>query len=242
MTTQPKSSEHKPLYRIFTAVPHRYDLVNHVITWGMDSRWRLKAARECLTSKPKRALDLCCGTGDLAINLARLSDGSVELTGTDYSLPMLELATRKANRLAKGKKISFVHGDASRLPFSDGYFDCIGISFAFRNLTYKNPLSPRHLAEILRVLSHEGRFIIVETSQPKTKLIRRLFHLYLRWFAFRLGFLLSNNKSAYHYLAESAARFYTAEELHKFLIEAGFRQVSFRPLLLGAIAIHIAIK
>ena len=122
------------------------------------------------------------------------------------------------------------------------YFDCIGISFAFRNLTYKNPLVQRHIAELLRVLRAGGKFVIVETSQPQSKLIRKLFHLYLRWFVFRLGYLLSGNRGAYHYLAESAARFYTSEELKEILSTAGFRQVSFHPLFFGVVGIYVAIK
>ncbi len=237
-----KGMRKEPLHRMFTAVPRRYDLINHVITWGLDKRWRREAARECLTSQPGRVLDLCCGTGDLAINLAQQGENNVALTGIDYSQPMLEIAIKKAELLAGGRKISFLYSDAANLPFPDRYFDCVGISFAFRNLIYKNPLAPHHLAEVLRVLSAGGRFVIVETSQPKSKLIRKLYHLYLRWFAFRLGYLLSGNRRAYHYLAESAARFYTSEEVREMLVTAGFRQVSFRPLFLGAAGIHVAVK
>ncbi len=232
----------RPLYDMFTAVPPRYDLVNHMITWGLDKRWRWEAARECLASQPGKVLDLCCGTGDLAINLARLAEDNVELTGIDYSQPMLALATKKAELLARRRKISFTYGNAANLPFPDGYFDCIGISFAFRNLTYRNPLAQCHIAETLRLLSAGGRFVIVETSQPRAKLIRKLYHLYLRWFVSRLGCLLSGNRGAYRYLAESAARFYTSDDLKEMLLAAGFRQVSFRPLFLGAIGIHVAIK
>jgi len=227
---------------MFTAIPHRYDMVNHVITWGLDKQWRWKAARECLASQPRKVLDLCCGTGDLAISIARLAENGVELTGVDYSRPMLAIATKKAELLARGKRISFTYGDAANLPFPDGYFDCIGISFAFRNLTYKNPLARRHIAEILRLLSAGGKYVIVETSQPKSKLIQKLFHLYLRWFVSRLGYLLSGNRGAYHYLAESAARFYTSEELKELLVTAGFSQVSFRPLFFGVVGIYVAVK
>ncbi len=87
-----------------------------------------------------------------------------------------------------------------------------------------------------------GRFIIVETSQPRSRLIQKLYHLYLRWFVSHVGYLLSGNRGAYHYLAESAARFYTSDEIKEMLSTASFRQVSFRPLFLGAIGIHIAIK
>ena len=227
---------------MFTAVPRRYDLINHIITWGLDKRWRWQAAKECLVSQPNKVLDLGCGTGDLAISIARLAKNSVALTGIDYSQPMLEIASKKARSLTRERKISFVYGDAASLPFPDGCFDCVGISFAFRNLTYKNPLAPRHLAEVLRVLSAGGRYVIVETSQPKTQLIRKLFHLYLRWFVFRLGYLLSGNRRAYQYLAESANRFYTSEEVEEMLVTAGFNQVSFRPLFFGVAGIHVAIK
>ena len=113
----------KPLQRMFMAVPPHYDLINRVITWGFDERWRRLAARECLVTQPKRVLDLCCGTGDLAVRLARLAGRQVELVGVDYSQPMLEIAARKAAHQAGGRQMSFVYGDAASLPFPDDYFD-----------------------------------------------------------------------------------------------------------------------
>ena len=166
----------------------------------------------------------------------------MELTGIDYSQPMLKIAARKAAVLSRGRSIAFIHGDAVSLPFPDGYFDCAGISFAFRNLTYKNPLMSNYLGEVLRVLAAGGRFVIVETSQPESKLIRNLFHLYLRWFVYRVGRWLSGNKGAYQYLAESATRFFTPGEAEAVLLSAGFRQVSFQPLFLGVAGIYTALK
>ena len=231
-----------PLHAMFTAVPHRYDLVNRLITWGFDEHWRREVAKECLASRPKKVLDLCCGTGDLAINIARLAKDNVELIGIDYSQPMLEVARRKAEKLVRARRVSFIYGDAANLPFPDGYFDCVGISFAFRNLIYKNPQVRHHIAEVFRVLRDGGKFAIVETSQPRARPIRQLYHLYLRWFVYRLGYLLSGNRGAYHYLSESASRFYTSEEITEMLVAAGFRRVFFRPLLLAAVGIHVAIK
>jgi len=187
-------------------------------------------------------LDLGCGTGDLAISLARLTSGVVELIGLDYSLPMLRMALKKADRSVKGERPSFLYGDAAHLPFPDGYFDSVGISFAFRNLTYKNPRAGDYLAEVLRVLGSNGRFVIVESSQPEVRMVRKLFHLYLRWFVFKLGHLISGNRGAYSYLAESAARFYTAGELGEMLTAAGFRRVSFRPFFWGTAGICVAVK
>ncbi|MFC1908583.1 ubiquinone/menaquinone biosynthesis methyltransferase [Chloroflexota bacterium] len=232
----------QPLHQMFTVVPYRYDLINCIITLGLDKRWRDKAARECLALQLGKVLDLCCGTGDLAIHIACLANDHLELTGIDYSLPMLEIASSKATSTLGVRKPSFVYGDASCLPFADGYFDCVGISFAFRNITYKNPLVQRYLAEVLRVLRVGGRFVIVESSQPKSWLIRKLYHLYLRWFVFRLGFLLSGNRQAYHYLAESASRFYTSQEVEEILVTAGFREVCYRPFLFGVTGIHVAVK
>ena len=169
----------KPLHRIFASVPPRYDLVNHVITLGLDSRWRNLAAKECLATGPASVLDLCCGTGDLLLLVAQKAAADTTLAGIDYSLPMLELAARKAARVKR--EVSFIYGDASRMPFPDSSFDCVGISFAFRNLTYRNPLRDRSLSEVARILKEGGRFVIVESSQPESALIRRLFHDYLRF-------------------------------------------------------------
>jgi demethylmenaquinone methyltransferase/2-methoxy-6-polyprenyl-1,4-benzoquinol methylase len=230
----------RPLHSMFTAVPRRYDLVNHVITWGLDRHWRQKAASECLVTRPRRVLDLCCGTGDLAIAIARLGGSGVEVAGIDFSEPMLGLAAAKA--AATNTDMTFVYGDAAALPFADGYFDCVGISFAFRNLTYKNPLVKSYLSEVYRVLAPGGKFVIAETSQPGSSLIRTLYHLYLRCFVTNAGRWLSGNRSAYRYLAESARRFYNTGEVRNLLLASGFKEFTSRPLLLGAAAIYVAVK
>ena len=230
----------RPLHGMFIAVPRRYDLVNHVVTWFLDKRWRRKASEECLSMHPKRILDLCCGTGDLAINIANRAEDNVVVMGIDYSEPMLRISNAKA--VVSKTEVTFIYGDAAALPFSDGYFDCIGISFAFRNITYKNPLTERYLSGVHRVLAPGGRFVIVETSQPKSGLIRTLFHLYLRWFVSIAGHWLSGNKSAYRYLAESARNFYNADEVKDLLLSSGFREFYSRPLLFGAAAIYVAVK
>ena len=175
MAKQPDLTLNKPLYGIFTDIPPRYDLINRLITWGMDRKWREKAARECLALKPQRILDLCCGTGDLSLTIAARADYPLEVKGLYYSHPMLDIASGKA-ALLKEEKITFIQGDASNLPFEDGYFDNVGISFAFRNLTYRNPLASRHLSEIIRVLKPGGACVIVESSQPGNRLIRKLYN------------------------------------------------------------------
>jgi demethylmenaquinone methyltransferase / 2-methoxy-6-polyprenyl-1,4-benzoquinol methylase len=235
-------TEKKPLHDIFIAVPGRYDLINRIFTWGLDGKWRRKAARLCLETQPSTILDLCCGTGDLAIRLAQSVASSAKVVGLDYSSPMLEKAKEKASQLLLKTELNFVHGDVNDLPFPSEYFYCIGISFAFRNLTYKNPNTPRYLSEIFRVLKNDGRFVIVESSQPPNRFIRKLDHLYLRTFVRWMGTFISKNKPAYTYLTESARNFYTAEELSDLLAQTGFSKVFVKRLLFGATAIHVAIK
>jgi len=232
----------RPLYRMFNAVPPKYDLVNRVFTWGLDERWRRKTARICLETRPERTMDLCCGTGDLAVWLGRFAEPSTQVLGLDYAGPMLERAVEKARRLALGTPLSFIQGDVADLPFTDGYFDCIGISFAFRNLTYKNPMTGRYLAEVVRVLKPGGKFVIVESSQPPNRLVRNVFHSYTRWFVFGAGYWITKNRPAYRYLSESMRRFYTAGELSDLLVRNGFKKVRVIRMLFGAAAIHTAVK
>jgi demethylmenaquinone methyltransferase/2-methoxy-6-polyprenyl-1,4-benzoquinol methylase len=226
---------------MFTDIPPRYDLINQLITWGMDKKWRQKAAKSCLAFRPQKVLDLCCGTGDLAINIANLADYPVEIHGMDYSQPMLEIARSKASVLL-AKNINFVSGEASKIPFADEFFDCVGISFAFRNLTYKNPLAASHLAEIVRVLKKDGHCIIAESSQPANGFIRALYHFYMRQYVARIGGWLSGNKAAYRYLGDSSSNFYSPAELSQLLIKNGLQKADYQPLFFGAAGIYSAQK
>jgi demethylmenaquinone methyltransferase/2-methoxy-6-polyprenyl-1,4-benzoquinol methylase len=242
MDTQLPPPAHSPLHGMFTAVPPRYDLINHVITLGIDTRWRRLAAEACLEEKPRRILDLACGTGDLAITIARLAGQDVKITGLDYSLPMLERARHKAAAARVSHRVEFIEGDATSLPFPDSSIDCIGISFAFRNLTWKNPLCRPHFAEVTRVLRPGGRYVIVESSQPRNRLVRALFHRYLRIVVGPAGIILSGEKGAYRYLTESISDFYSPSQVRELLFEAGFHYVNYRPLFFGAAGIHIALR
>jgi demethylmenaquinone methyltransferase / 2-methoxy-6-polyprenyl-1,4-benzoquinol methylase len=227
---------------MFEAVPPRYDLVNRLITLGLDRPWRRKAVEECRSGNPRKLLDVCCGTADLALELAAAVAGADLVAGLDYSAPMLEAARRKLAGAPNGDRVRFVRGDASRLPFRDGSLDCVGISFGFRNMTYKNPLAEAHLRDVHRVLAEGGRYVIVESSQPRSKAVNRLFKVYCRTFVYRVGTAISGNNGAYRYLAESAADYYAPGEVAEMLKRAGFRKVDYRPLFFGAAGIHTAHK
>ena len=232
----------QPLHGMFNKAPPRYDVINHIITLGQDKRWRKFAAKACLVGNPARILDLGCGTGDLSIEIALQAKTEVGINGLDYSQPMLSLAKVKAAKKGVENKINFIYGEATKIPFPDSDFDCVGISFAFRNLTYLNPHWEIHLAEVYRVLKPGGRFVIVESSQPSNAFIRACFHLYLRAFVRPVGAMLSREGAAYRYLAESSSHFYSPGQVREMLLRAGFREVSYRPLLLGAAGIHVATR
>ena len=235
-----QQSEH--LHRVFTAVPPRYDLVNHVMTFGLDIRWRRLAVKAILEGNPEKVLDLGCGTGDMAITIAKSSKRGVSVTGLDFSPPMLEIARKKASGSGVGDRINLVHGDAGNLPFPDAYLDRVGISFAFRNLTYKNPLRERYMGEVVRVLKQGGKFVIVESSQPSNPAIKPLFSVFLNGFVAPVGSLISKNKGAYRYLATSVSNFFTPDEVKQMLLKAGFSRVTYRPLVFGTAGIHVAVK
>ncbi len=239
---KPKELPPKPLYGMFNSIPKRYDLINKLITLGLDKKWRELAAKECVGTGPRRVLDLGCGTGDLAIDIAKKAKNYLAVYGVDYSPSMLELANRKAEAVLGKGKITFTQAEAASIPFVNDFLDVVGISFAFRNLTYKNPIAQYHLAEIFRVLTKGGRLVVVESSQPESGFIRWWYHVYLRAYVYPIGWLLSGNKGAYRYLTESARRFFAADEVKTMLLAAGFREVSYRPLLWGAVGITVAIK
>jgi demethylmenaquinone methyltransferase / 2-methoxy-6-polyprenyl-1,4-benzoquinol methylase len=232
----------RPLKRMFDAVPKRYDRLNRLLTLRLDERWRRRAARRCLENNPARVLDLCCGTGDLALHLARLAAGQVEIVGLDYSADMLELACKKAALSDSGQTVRFIEGDAASMEFDDGYFDSVGIAFGFRNLTWHNPLRDQALAEVRRVLRPGGTFVIVETSQPRNRVWRAGFHTYLSAAVRPMGGWISGRKAAYKYLAESAKNFYDAQEVCTLLSKAGFEKAQVKILMGGVAAIHVTTR
>ena len=239
--TQIGTKQWRPLEKMFNEVPVRYDMLNRVITWRLDERWRKAAVRKCLEGEPSRVLDLCTGTGDLAIRLARQVNGQTKIQALDYSQPMLAVAREKADK-AKLNNIEFIHGDAASLPLENEDLDVIGIAFAFRNLTYKNPDRERFLQEIHRVLKPQGKFIIVESSQPENRVMKSLFRIYLKVFVAGIGGWLSGHKGAYRYLAASARNFYEPAEIKQFLSDTGFSKVEYRPFLGGIAGLTVATK
>ena len=224
--------------KLYTKIPSTYELINHLLTFGMDIVWRKRAIRKIENSDGERWLDVCTGTGETAAYLSRYAKNGIRIFATDFSLPMISLAKSKP----EGKVIKFSISEIKNLPFPDDTFDLITISFATRNIDINRQILIQSFSEIRRVLKLGGQFINLETSQPKNSIIRYFFHLYVKIFIRPIGTSISGSKSAYAYLASTMSKFYNAEELRNILIESGFKNVNYQQMLFGAAAIHSSIK
>ncbi len=216
--------------RMFEAVAPRYDLMNRLLSFGLDQGWRRAALRDLAAKPDSRVLDLCCGTGDLGLGLPA---GRLRV-GCDFTPAMLEIAARKA--VAAHRSFPVVAGDAMRLPFRSASFDRLIVGFGVRNL----PDLPAAFREMRRVLYPGGRAVILEFSQPNGRLPRWGNRLWLRTGVPGLARLLAPGPEAYGYLRDSVLEFPKAETLAETLRAGGFDRVSWRPLGFGTVAIHTA--
>jgi demethylmenaquinone methyltransferase/2-methoxy-6-polyprenyl-1,4-benzoquinol methylase len=240
-----KEERDYPLKDYYSKIYRSYDRVNRIFTFGRDVSWRKKAARECLSHKPERVLDLCTGTGDFLLELARQSDYKVGLTGYDFSAAMLQEAERKYARSESRKdllSVDFLEGDVQSMPFPDHFFDAAGITFGMRNLVYENSNASRHLAEINRVIRPGGKLIVLESSRPDNPVWRFFNSIYLQFILPYLGGVISGNLKAYRYLAESSKNYYSIQEMGEILETAGFTMDEGRPLFLGSVMLLVVNK
>jgi demethylmenaquinone methyltransferase/2-methoxy-6-polyprenyl-1,4-benzoquinol methylase len=214
--------------RMFTAIAPRYDLANRLLSGGRDRAWRRVAARALALTPAELALDLACGTGDLAVALAR---GGGQVVGVDFTHAMLRHA---AARQQPGRLL-LAGGDALRLPFPDATFHVAGVAFGVRNFAD----FPAGLCELARVLRPGGRLGILEFSRP-TGPLAPLARLYLDRVMPRLGRLISGREGPYDYLADSIRAWPLPAELARLLAAAGFVQVSWRSFTGSVAVLHLA--
>jgi demethylmenaquinone methyltransferase/2-methoxy-6-polyprenyl-1,4-benzoquinol methylase len=228
----------KPIQKLFAEVPKTYELVNHILTFGLDMLWRRKAAARAASGSGGIWLDMCSGTGEMAGYLERHRRRNGLVIGGDFCLPMLAEAHRKR----RSRSITWLGTDAARLPFRDNALDLITVAFGTRNLHTSRRALLTIFREFRRVLKPGGRFVIVETSQPKSSLVRWAFHTYVRLFVKPVGQAISGSKTGYSYLSQTIRAFYGSEELRELLLESGFSTVSVQRLLFGVGAIHESVN
>jgi demethylmenaquinone methyltransferase/2-methoxy-6-polyprenyl-1,4-benzoquinol methylase len=217
---------------MFDRIAGRYDLLNSVMTAGLHHRWRQRAAERAELRPGDAALDICCGTGDLALELAgRVLPGG-HVVGCDFSEPMLDLAREKA--AAHGASgVRFEWADALRLPYDDGRFDAVTVGFGVRNLSDLDA----GLAEMRRVLRPGGRLVILEITQPARPPLSTFYSLWFDRIVPVLG-RVAGDPEAYSYLPESVRSFPAPRELAGKLDAAGLERIRWTVLAGGIIAIH----
>lgn len=229
------------LNKFYSKIFDRYDLINKLFTFGLDRKWRRITVATCVEKHPEKVLDVCTGTGDLAVSIAKAAEEPTEVTGFDMNENMLGIAKQKAVS-EKLRNVSFVQGDVGQMPFEENTFDAVTIGFGFRNLTFSNPNEKKHVSEICRVLKTGAQLIILESAAPENPFIRFFYKLHLFGFLVPVGGLLSGDFKAYWYLAHSSSKYYTSKELEVLLEHNGFEKVSFRNFLFGATKLVVAKK
>ena len=236
MTSAPDKTPSR-IAGMFDSIAPRYDLLNRVLSLGLDQKWRRRGVAALRLAGPSRVLDLCSGTADLALAVtARHPDASV--VGVDFSGAMLRLGLDKVRRSGLERRIRLIRGDATRIPLPDASCDGGTIGFGIRNVAEPE----RALAELARVLRPGARLAIVEFGQPRIPGIRTLYAWYFRYLLPRIGKRVSHHQNAYSYLPASVGAFPPPAEFVQTIESHGFVDVEAVPLTLGIVCLYAATR
>lgn len=230
----------KPVYvrQMFGRIARIYDLMNRLMTAGLDGRWRTFAASLIRLGPGQSGLDVGTGTGDLAIALARQSSPDAHIVGVDFTPEMLDLGRRKIACIGLNGRIELLQGDGERLPFANDTFDACYSAFVVRNLADMG----QGFAEMLRVVKPGGRVVCLEMSHPHNPVFAAGFHLYFDRIVPLLGRLVGKAFDAYSYLPSSVVTFPNAPELRHIMESAGWSDVHYYYRVGGVVAVHTGVK
>jgi demethylmenaquinone methyltransferase/2-methoxy-6-polyprenyl-1,4-benzoquinol methylase len=224
--------------RHFNTVAKRYDLMNTLLSFGIHHLWKRTALRMMALNPGDRVLDVCGGTGDLAILAAETVGRSGRVIIYDINRAMIEAGVHKINHLPSEERISFVQGDAEHISFPGGYFDAAMVGFGIRNVTHMD----QGFKEMCRVLKPGGKMLCLEFSKPTSPLFRWLYDIYSFHMMPALGEIFAGSSKAYLHLTESIRTFALPNELTAVLKQVGFSEVTERRLTNGIAMIHLAVK
>ena len=224
---------------MFDAIAGRYDRLNHLLSGGMDRRWRRRAIRELKLTGRERLLDVCTGTGDLAIEGATHTSGAAaRVVGVDFAGEMLRIGLAKVRTAGLAGRVTLARGDAMHLPLPDQSFEAATIAFGIRNVS--DPVAG--CRELHRVLVPGGRVAILEFGMPTIPVVAGAYAWYFRAVLPRIGRLVSKHADAYDYLPASVSAFPSGEGFVKILRQAGFSTVRAVPLMFGAVYLYVAAR
>lgn len=224
------------IQNLFGSIAHGYDQANDWMTFGMARLWRSQVVRLSGVSAGSRVLDCATGTGDLAIEFAKVTGAKGEVVGTDFCQEMLERAPEKARKAHVNVK--FLKADVTALPFPQGYFDCSSIAYGIRNV--QNPVQA--LSEMARVVKPGGLVMVLETGDAPNSTLSALFRVYFSQVVPRLGGWITGRRQAYEYLNQSSTRFPSRERFLEMMRETKrFSHTEYRALFFGASFLYLGV-
>lgn len=231
--------------QMFGEISGRYDFLNHLLSGGVDYYWRWRTIRKCAPQGSAPILDVCTGTGDLALAYWTKAGGKIAVTGTDFTPEMLRIAEKKRDQLSQPKSqttwqpLTFIEADTQHLPFEDNQFQIVSVAFGLRNVSD----TMRGLKEMLRVCQPGGRVAVLEFSLPGNPVMRWIYLKYFKYVLPRIGQLLARNQqAAYNYLPASVSEFPYGEKLAQIMRDAGMTHVTWTPLTFGIATLYIGAK
>lgn len=232
-----QQSKEERVHDVFEKIYKRYDVMNSVISFQRHKAWRQYTMQVMDVKQGETALDVCCGTCDWTIALAKAVGKEGKVYGLDFSQNMLSIGDEKIKALNLDQ-VKLVHGNAMQLPFEDNTFDYVTIGFGLRNV----PDYMHVLREMTRVVKPGGKVVCLETSQPTMFGVRQLYVLYFRYIMPILGRMLAKSYKEYSWLQESASTFPGMQELARMFEQAGLEKVRVKPFTFGVAAMHVGYK
>jgi demethylmenaquinone methyltransferase/2-methoxy-6-polyprenyl-1,4-benzoquinol methylase len=231
------SAKHEQVRSMFNTIAPKYDLMNRVMTFGIDKRWRSITVKTLKKAGVQNVLDIATGTGDLAIKLSKEIDGS-HITGIDLSEGMISVGKTKVEQAGLSNRITLATADALQMPFADNSFDAITVAYGVRNFEHLD----KGYAEMLRVLRPGGMLCVLELTPPSSPIVKPFYAAYTRGIIPVVGRLLSNDKRAYTYLPESIAAVPARQDMLNLMSKAGFSDTTYRSFTFGVCTLYTALK
>jgi demethylmenaquinone methyltransferase/2-methoxy-6-polyprenyl-1,4-benzoquinol methylase len=225
--------------RMFGSIANRYDRMNHLLSLNVDRYWRWTTVRKVAPRGSAPVLDVCTGTGDLALAYWRVAKGRVPVVGADFCPEMLERARQKQCAAGIADNLTFVEADAMCLPWESSHFQIVAVAFGLRNMED----TEQGLREMIRICQPGGRVVVLEFSLPSRQPFKSIYGLYFRTVLPRLGqWLARNDESAYEYLPQSVEEFPSGGTLAQQMESMGLRDVRFIPLTMGTATLYVGAK
>ena len=232
------SKEPARVAAMFDRIAGRYDLLNHLLSGGLDRWWRARAVKAARVGAGARVLDLCAGTGDFARAMARATPAPATIAAADFAGAMLARAREKFRRRPPPVPVRLIRADARQIPLRDASVDVVTIGFGIRNVADV----PAALQDLHRVIAPGGRLVVLEFAMPERRWLRSVYLLYFRRVLPLVGRLVSRHPDAYRYLPESVAAFEAPGELRRLMEVAGFQRVDIESLSGGIVRLYVAAR